>query len=100
VLAIVIFVLPLGETLFFRGLLQAQRAFWIPGIVASVWSVLLIFPLIDVTRFPLIAVLIGSALVLINMICSYVCARNGLAAAWICQIVINGLIFFIPFMLR
>lgn len=100
VLALVVFVMPLGETLFFRGLLQTGRPFWLAGAAASVWSVLLFFPMVETAQYPLIAVLTGSALVLMNVMYSYVCQRNGLAAAWLCQITINLLVFVIPFATR
>ena len=45
---------------------------------------------VDVAQ--VIAVLTGSALVLMNVMYSYVCQRNGLAAAWLCQITINLLV--------
>jgi hypothetical protein len=97
VLALVVFVLPLGETLFFRGLMQFGRAFWLVGAVASVWSILLFFPLVEIGRYPVVAVLIGSTLILVNMIYSYVRQRNGVAAAWLCQITIGILVLFLPY---
>lgn len=100
VLALVVFVMPLGETLFFRGLLQTGRPFWLAGAAGAVWSVLLFFPMVETAQYPLIAVLIGSALVLMNVMYSYVCQRNGLAAAWVCQITVNLLVFVIPFATR
>lgn len=100
VLALVVFVLPLGETLFFRGLVQTDRAWWLAGALASAWSILLFMPMIEMQRYPLIAFMIASALILVNMMYSYVCRRNGMAAAWICQIVVNLLILFIPYLSR
>jgi hypothetical protein len=96
VLAFVVFVQPLGETLFFRGLFQMGRPFWLAGLVGTAWSLFLFLPMIEVNRFPLIAVLIASALALMNMMYSYVCQRNGLAAAWLCQITVNVLVFALP----
>jgi hypothetical protein len=96
VLAFVVFVQPLGETLFLRGLFQAERPFWLAGLVGTIWSLLLFLPMIEVNRFPLIAILIGSALALMNMMYSYVCRRNSLAAAWLCQITVNVLVFALP----
>lgn len=98
VLALVVFVLPLGETLFFRGLVQTDRAWWLAGALASAWSILLFMPMIEMQRYPLIAFMIGTALVLVNMMYSYVCRRNGMAAAWLCQIVVNLLILLIPYL--
>lgn len=97
-LAFLVFVMPLAETLFFRGLLQGQRPFWMVGLLGSVWSILVFFPLLDVGRYPAVAVVIGVALVLMNQMYSYVRQRNGLAAAWLCQIVVNLVVLFIPFL--
>lgn len=98
VLAFLIFVMPLAESLFFRGLLQENRPFWLVGLLASVWSAFVFFPLLDVGRFPAVGVVIGTALVLMNLIYSYVRQRNGLAAAWICQIVANFVLLFLPYL--
>lgn len=98
VAAFLIFVMPLAETLFFRSVLQARQSWWIVGAMASVWSLLLFFPMLDVGRYPVIAVLIGTAFVLIDMMYSYVRDRNGLAAAWICQIVVNVVLLLFPYL--
>lgn len=95
-LMLLVFVMPLAETLFFRGLMQAHRPFWMVGIAASIWSVLLLFPTLNIREFPFIAVILGIALIMMNMLYSYVRARNGLAAAWLCQIVVNLILLFIP----
>jgi hypothetical protein len=96
VLAYLVFVMPLGETLFFRGVLQESRAFWVVGIMSSVWSGLVFFPMLDVQRFPAVVITIGAALLVMNMIYSYIRQRNGLAAAWLCQIVVNLALLFAP----
>lgn len=96
VLAFVVFVIPTAETLFFRGVLQENRAFWIVGILSSLWSAVIFFPLLDIRRFPAVVLIIGTALAVMNVTYSYVRTRNGLAAAWICQIVVNMLILFLP----
>jgi len=97
VLALLVFVQPLAETLFFRGLAQDHRPFWFVGGIATLWSVLLYFPLLDVGRFPLVGVVIAVALLMMNLVYSYVRRRNGLAAAWLCQIVLNFILLFIPY---
>ena len=97
VLAFLVFVMPLAETLFFRGLLQESRPFALVGILASVWSAFVFFPLLDVGRYPAVGVVIGTALVLMNLMYGYVRRRNGLAAAWLCQIVANVVLLFLPF---
>lgn len=95
-LAFVVFVMPLAETLFFRGLLQESQPFWLVGVLGSIWSALVFFPMLDVGRYPAVAVVIGTALVMMNIIYSYVRQRNGLAAAWICQIVASVVLLFLP----
>jgi hypothetical protein len=96
VLAFLVFVMPLAETLFFRGVLQETRSFWVVGLLSTVWSVLVFFPLLDVGQYPAVAAVIGTALVMMNIIYSYVRQRNGLAAAWISQIVVNLVLLFLP----
>lgn len=98
VLAFLVFVMPLAETLFFRGLLQESRPFWLVGILASLWSAFVFFPLLDVGRYPAVGVVIGTALALMNLMYGYVRRRNGLAAAWLCQIVANVVLLFLPFL--
>lgn len=97
-LAYLIFVIPLAETLFFRGILQENRPFWMIGLMGSLWSVVLFFPLMDLQNYPFVAVVIGTVLVMMNLIYSYVRQRNGLAAAWVCQIVVNLALVFVPFL--
>lgn len=93
VLGYLIFIIPLAETLFFRGILQRTRPFWEVGLYGTGWSLLQIFPLINQNALPLVA---GFMLIMANMLYSYVHDRNGLAAAWVCQITINLLLFFVP----
>jgi hypothetical protein len=97
-LAYLIFVMPLGETLFFRNVFQQNRPWWLVGILSSVWSVVLFFPTMwgDVLASPAVGLIIAVMLTIINVIYSYVRQRNGLAAAWVCQIVINLIVIFLP----
>jgi len=99
-LAYLVFVMPAAESLFFRSTLQANRPFWLVGLASSLWSVLVFFPVFwsDIGRYPAVALVIGAALLLMNIIYSYVCRRNGLAAAWLCQIVVNLVLIFLPFL--
>jgi hypothetical protein len=92
-LAYLVFVMPLAETLFFRGLLQQGRTFWQVSLIATAWQLVLFFPLINIGPYPL---LIGVALLMANAMYSYVRERNGLAAAWLCQITVNVVLFFLP----
>jgi hypothetical protein len=97
VLAYLVFVMPLSETLFFRGLMQHSRTVWVVGALSSLWSILLFVPMMDVSRFPIVAVIISFVLVVVNMVYSYVYQRSGLAAAWVCQIVVNLVLLFVPY---
>jgi hypothetical protein len=99
VLAFLVFVMPLAESLFFRGYMQQNRSFWLVGILSSVWSLILFMPMLEVGTFPLVAVIIAILLVLVNLVYGYVRDRNGLAAAWVCQIVINFVLLFLPYMI-
>lgn len=96
-LAYLVFVMPLSETLFFRGILQEERAFWLVGLMSSLWSAVLFFPQLDVATYPAIVTVIGVALVMMNLTYSYVRQRNGLAAAWVCQITVNLVLMFVPY---
>lgn len=98
VLVMLVFAMPTAETLFFRGLMQHGRPFWLVGLLSSLWSILLFFPMIEVGRYPVIAVIIGVALTMMNLTYSYVRLRNGLAAAWLCQITVNLVLLFIPYL--
>lgn len=98
-LAYLLFVIPLAETLFFRGLMQEHRQFWMIGLMGALWSVILFAPLLDLFRFPFVAVVICTVLTMMSVTFSYVRQRNGLAAAWVCQIVVNLLLVFVPFII-
>lgn len=94
--AYLVFVMPVAETLFFRGIVQQQRSFWQTGLLATGWQIVLFFPLMNQGPYPLI---IGALLLMANTIYSYVRERNGLAAAWLCQITVNLLLFALPVIL-
>jgi len=98
-LAMLVFVMPLAETLYFRGLLQSQVPFWLVGLLGCVWNISLFFPVLGaaLADLPAIAAVLTVMLLLMNLLYAYVRRRNGLAAAWICQIVANFIIFYIPF---
>jgi len=97
-LAYLVFVFPLAETLFFRGIIQRSLEFWATGLVAGLWSMVLFFPVMwgAIVEAPAGALFLLIALLSINMLYSYVRERNGLAAGWLCQIVTGLLIFFLP----
>ena len=99
-LAFLVFVMPIAEALFFRGLLQSQLAFWLVGLLATLWNIVLFFPVMwrSVTDLPAVTVVLVILLVMMNMLYVYVRKRNGLAASWICQIIANLIILYIPFL--
>lgn len=97
-LAYLVFVMPLAETLFFRGVLQENRPFWLIALLASAWSMLLFFPVLNVLAYPAVAGVIAVALLMMNLTYSYIRDRNGLAAAWLCQIVCNVVLLVLPFL--
>lgn len=97
-LAFLVFVMPLAETLFFRGLLQGPLISWIVGLLATLWNIVLFFPVMwqSITDHQAVAVVIVLLLLMTNLLYVYVRERNGLASAWICQIVTNLIILYIP----
>ncbi|NJO83201.1 MAG: hypothetical protein HC828_10535 [Blastochloris sp.] len=54
--------------------------------------------MIDLGRYPLVAVIIATSLLMMNLLYSYVRARAGMAAAWVCQITVNLVLLFIPYL--
>lgn len=98
VLAYILFVMPLAETLFYRGLLQQYRDFWVVGLWSTLWNILVFFPVMwsEILEAPIVAIVIAVAIAMMNLMYSYVRNRNGLAAAWLCQIIVNLLVIFLP----
>lgn len=101
ILAYLIFVQPLAETLFFRGQLQNQMP--IIGVIgaATLWQAVLFLPVMwgALIEGPAVAIVILLALLIMNTLYSYVQVRNGLAAAWVCQIVVGVGMWFIPLLI-
>ena len=97
-LAFLVFVMPIAETLFFRGLVQDQLPFWIVGLLATFWNVILFMPVLgtSATEFMAVTFVIVILLLMMNLLYTYVRMRKGLAAAWICQIVANLIILYLP----
>jgi antibiotic biosynthesis monooxygenase (ABM) superfamily enzyme len=54
-------------------------------------------PHLDFIAFPFVALVICVVLAMMSMTYSYVRQRNGLAAAWAAQIVVNLVLMFLPF---
>lgn len=97
-LAYVIFVMPVSETLFFRGVFQRTLDFWVIGLIAGVWSLILFFPVMwgELLQSPAVGIVFAIGIFAMSMLYSYVRERNGLAAAWVCQITLNILMVFLP----
>ncbi len=96
VFLIVVFVMAPVETFFFRYSLQQQRSILVAALLASVWSILLFFPTMDVIRYPFVSLIVGTFLIMLNALYSRLRQRNGLAAAWVCQTVVSLAWLFIP----
>ncbi len=94
-----LFVMPIAETLFFRGALQRVHSFLTVSLLASVWSVLLFFPALDLAGSPAVAVVYGAALILLNFLYGYVNFRHGLAASLVCQMTAGSLLLLFPMIL-
>lgn len=90
----VVFVMSSAETLFFRGVLQRSQPWLITALMAAGWSILLFFPAVAGFLYP--ALVISTFIVMLSILYSYVNQRNGLAAAWTCQIVVSVLWLFVP----
>ena len=92
----VIFVVPAVETLYFRGVVQQIHNMIFTTVLATIWSMLLYYPHMDLGSALGVAMSIALFFALLNFLYSYVRFRSGLAAAWSCQIVAGGLIWFVP----
>jgi hypothetical protein len=91
-----VYVMSLAETLFFRGMMQQSRSWPVTAGLATAWSVLLFFPTLDLADYPMLAVIIGTLFAMLSALYSYVRQRNGLAAAWLCQVVVSVLWLVVP----
>jgi hypothetical protein len=96
VLMAVAFVIPSVESLFFRGVIQQVHNFMVTVALATVWSIIVFYPHMSLGNATGVAVSIGLFFALLNFLYSYIQYRNGLAAAWICQIISGALIWFAP----
>lgn len=96
VLMAVMFVIPASESLFFRGTLQEVRSFGFTVVLATLWSAVLFFPHMELGGREVIGMILLIVFGLLNFMYSYVRFRNGLAAAWLCQAISYGLLWFLP----
>ncbi|GAB4467805.1 MAG: hypothetical protein Kow00124_01210 [Anaerolineae bacterium] len=92
-----VFVAPLAETLFFRGVMQSQRGFAASVIAVGLSSVLFYWPAAaGQPAYLIAAVLVTTVLAAVY---SFFSSRFGLVAAWACQVTINLMLLFIPALL-
>jgi len=94
------FAMPMGETLFFRGAIQQSRGLVVTFLAASLWSLLLFVPSMNVGAYPLVALVIGLSLCFVNFLYSYLAERVGLFSAWTCQATISLLLLWFPRLFR
>jgi membrane protease YdiL (CAAX protease family) len=85
-----VFLGPLGETVFFRGLLQERRGFVASVIGATIGNVMLYWPAGG--NAAIIAVFLSMTAV----VYTYVRERYGLGASYACQVTLNLMLFFVP----
>lgn len=91
----VAFTMPLAETLFFRMVFQNTRGLLLTTAAASLWTILLLFPALNVLEFPLVAAVLAVSMLFINFVYSYLRQRFSIFAAWTCQIAINVSLLFL-----
>jgi len=90
------FVMPLSESLFFRGAMQRVHSIPTVALLASAWSMLMFFPNLGLSETPVVGFVIGTALVVLNFLYSYVNYRHGLAASIVCQVIAGTLLLLVP----
>lgn len=92
----VAFVLPASETLFFRGAMQGVRGILFTTALSTLWAGIVFFPYMSLAGREVIGMLLVIVFSLLNFMYSYVRFRNGLAGAWLCQIVSYTMLWFFP----
>lgn len=92
----VCFVMPAADSLFFRGTMQELRGPIVSGILATIWSIVLFFPHMELGNASGVAFVMVIVFALLSFLYGYLRYRNGLAAAWICQIVSGVCLWFLP----
>lgn len=93
-----VFIAPLGETLFFRGRLQERHGIATSIVGAGLGNVIFFWPAVAEAPIYLAALIVFYTV--LAGIYSFLRARNGLSAALICQATINTLLIFVPELLR
>lgn len=90
----VVFVSPLGETLFFRGAMQERRGL-IPAVAAAgIAGIVLYWPVAIHSPVYLAAAAIFTTV--LAGIYGFVRGRYGLSAAFVCQVTVNVMLLLIP----
>lgn len=89
-----VFLGPLGETLFFRGVVQERRGFVASVIGAGVGTLIFYWPAGGSAPVSIVAV--AGFLTMLAAIYCYVRQRFGLAAAYTCQVTLNVMLFLVP----
>lgn len=92
----VVFVMSLSESLFFRGVVQAEQPLLTTALMSGAWSMLLFLPTMDVGGYPMVALVAATFIAMLSVLYSYVRQRSGLAAALLCQIIVSVLWLFLP----
>lgn len=95
-----VFVMPISESLFFRGAMQRAHPVPVVAVLASIWSMLMFFPHLNLGQTPVVGVVFGTALVLLNFLYSYVNWRHGWAASFFCQISAGSLLLLVPTLVK
>jgi len=85
---------PLGETIFYRGVLQERRGIIASIIGAGLGTLLFYWPASGDAIGTVIAIVLF--LTALAGLYSYIRQRYGLAAAFACQVTLNLMLFFIP----
>lgn len=89
------FTMPIAETLYFRGAFQSARGLIFASAAASLWTMMLFFPNMNLREFPFVAIVLGLFFVFVNFMYGYLRQRFSLFTAWTCQIMMNVLLLFI-----
>ena len=85
---------PLGETLFFRGALQDRRGFAVAVLGAGLHNLIFFGPV--ALQTPVYVAVAGVFYTVLAAVFSYVRARYGRAAAFVCQATANFMLIFVP----
>jgi hypothetical protein len=76
--------------------MQGVRSLFLTVGLATLWLAVLFFPHMDLTGSEAIGLILLTIFILLNFMYSYMRLRNGLAAAWLCQVVSYTMLWFIP----